>query len=97
MNTVSEHFWIVLAVGVVIVVLVALFFRRKLIIRWGDKSVETGEVERENREMTIRATGTGSLVEKAAQESRGGNRNMQITAESGGKVKDATQRDERKG
>lgn len=84
----TETAWIVLIVAVAAVVLIAVFLKRRLVIRSGDRSVETGE----EGGMTVRATGPGSAVRRVSQERTDGGTAMMIDANQGGVIEDARQK-----
>ena len=85
----TESAWIVLIAAVAAVVLVALFLKRRLVIRTGDKSVETGESE---GGMAIRASGPGAAVRRVEQERTESGSAMEIEAKEGATVEDARQK-----
>jgi hypothetical protein len=89
----TEQFWIIIAVGAVLVVLLALFMGRKLKISWGRGSVETDAEAGVNQSVT--ATGKGSSAKKIRQESTGGAGKQDVSAEAGGTVQDVRQQQKR--
>lgn len=89
----NQQGWIILIACTAAVVLVALIFGRRLSIKAGDKSIETGAVQPPPRSMSISAAGPKSRVRNVRQTSRGGLSHMNIKAEAGGNIERARQDD----
>ena len=80
---------------VALVVIVALVFGRRLLVKWKGGTIDTG---RDGGSMDMTAKGRGSRIENASQFSAGaGSDQMRIQAKGGGQVKDAHQERGEKG
>jgi hypothetical protein len=87
-----NEFWIIVAVGAVIAVVLALIFGRSFIIKWKDLALGTGETK-PGVNQTAQATGAGSSVKRVKQQaSTGGNVKQDAVAKKGGGVEDIDQR-----
>jgi hypothetical protein len=86
-----KEFWIIVAAGAVVAVLLALIFGRNFIIKWKNLLVKTGEAKT-GVIQTARATGEGSSVKKVKQQSNTGAGKQDAVAEQGGTVADVSQK-----
>jgi hypothetical protein len=79
--------------GIVVVVLVALLLRRRLVVRAGDRSIETGYAHPEGSSMSMKASGVGSSITRSKQVGGSGAADrMQMDARHGAFIDDAEQR-----
>jgi hypothetical protein len=90
-----SEFWIIIAVGSVLVVLLALFLGRTFKLKWGKTSVETGE-EGAGVIQNVRASGGDSSVKDVKQQSNAGIGKQEVAAEQGGSVEKVDQNQRRK-
>ena len=85
-----QQFWIIIAVGAVLVVLLALFLGRKLKLTWGDKSVETDAEA--GASQSVSASGKGAQARNIKLENTGRVGKQEVSANDGGKVQDVRQK-----
>jgi len=90
-----NEFWIIIAIGSVLVVLLALFLGRKLKLTWGKNSVETGEAG-VGVIQTVGASGARSSVKRVKQQSNADIGKQDVAADQGGSVEDVDQNQGRK-
>lgn len=84
--------YMIIVGGVVVVVVIALVLNRRLRIRLGDKSVETGGEEKQEVCLNMRATGPGSRICRTRQSANADKpTTLSMTADKGGEIADAKQ------
>lgn len=91
----TEQTWIALIVALGIVVLTALILGRRILIKWGKGTLETGQKAQPTRSMSMSASGPGATVRDASQISSAGGANQEMKADRGGVI-ERVQQDDRK-
>ena len=91
-----KEFWIIVAAGAVVAVLLALIFGRNFIIKWKNLLVKTGEAKA-GANQTVLASGAGSSATKVRQTNTTGVGKQDVTAAQGGTVADVNQKEGKQG